>query len=872
MKQTPRLLLALVGSAMLLSISSCGGGGSSSGGGGTVPGVATPAATVVSGTVTAPGGAVAFFKQPSLNDLFVSEAYAALTGLVTVDDSTTVQLARLDATGTNFTVLATTTTSGGRYSFNLTALGLQPSNDLIVRVAGSSTQMRAFVIGTVADLSPVSEAAFQLAIQSLGSGSLSNLTLQEVSDISGAVALIVTAQNIGTATAVNQAVALVKAAVGGNAQITSFIALAAGTGQTSSGPGDVGNFVPMEQSNTWRYQSSIIASGQPSRFFDHTQLVSGQVPDPVFNVNATVISDTNAEGENRTEKGYLVKSLTGVVSYGNDDLGDDLTRRIVPIKTIHFPLTVGTSIKLGEKSGIDWGDDIDGDNRSETFSVSILQNVIGFENVAVGAGNFPLGLRVEQKTTFSINLTNGGTLKVTETESSWFVSGVGLVKAVTEIETEDGLRIGFVTEDLVAYVVSGQGGGARIELGDGNLSPGSPLNLRLENTRQLFGGLYDQSNRLIPGVPFIFTSTNPNVVSVDAQGIATALSPGTATITARLGNTISNGVPITVNDVRVLSLPTKDLVYDPVSQRLYASIPSNAGSLANTITVIDPISGSVGPSLNVGIDPGKLAISDNGQYLYVGLDGENSIQRVTLSTFTAGPKFVLSGRLDPTCNTWTAGEIRVQPGNPLVVAVLKRHCGASEGVEIYDGGIKRADTVPLRLDGIAFSQSPGTLYGIEGGTFSHVYRMAVFSTGISVSATSPDFQEPFGVHIEFDSGRLFSTSAQVFDATTLNEIGRFQHQDLPHGGLITPNISSNRVYIIPNMGGLKILGFDATTFQLVGSIPILHNLDSGTFGFFEGSFIKWGINGLAFRTGSDPLFGGLGVGDRIVLIRTTAIS
>lgn len=88
MKQTSRLLLVLVGIAVLFSVSSCGGGGSSSGGGGTTPGVANPTATVVSGTVTAPGGAVAFFKQPSLDDFFVSEAYAALTGLVTVADNT----------------------------------------------------------------------------------------------------------------------------------------------------------------------------------------------------------------------------------------------------------------------------------------------------------------------------------------------------------------------------------------------------------------------------------------------------------------------------------------------------------------------------------------------------------------------------------------------------------------------------------------------------------------------------------------------------------------------------------------------------------------------------------------------------------------
>ena len=255
MNLTLRFVLTLVGCALLpLSISSCGSGGSS--GGETTSPVATPAQTIVSGTVQAPGGVVAFFKKNSLGDLFVSEAYAALTGLANVQDGTIVQLARLNANATNFTVITTTTTSGGRYSFNLTSLGLQPANDLIVRVEGSGgMQMRAFVVGTVADLSPVSEAACQIAIRSLNnSGPLSNLTLQEVSDITGAVGLIAALQNIGDAMSVEQAVGLVKTAVGANAQVTGFISAAATTGQTTQGTGDVGNFFPLSEGDVWRFQ------------------------------------------------------------------------------------------------------------------------------------------------------------------------------------------------------------------------------------------------------------------------------------------------------------------------------------------------------------------------------------------------------------------------------------------------------------------------------------------------------------------------------------------------------------------------------------------------------------------------------------------
>src|SRR5262245_60937979 len=168
MKHSLSLVLGLVGGALLsLSLSSCG----SSGGGGTTSSQATPTETIISGTVQAPGGQVAFFKKRSFEDLFVTEAYAALNGLSSVPDNTIVELARLNANATGSTVITTTTTSGGRYSFNLTSLGLHPAHDLIVRVTGSNgREMRAFVIGTVADISPVSEAGCQLIMQTLGNG------------------------------------------------------------------------------------------------------------------------------------------------------------------------------------------------------------------------------------------------------------------------------------------------------------------------------------------------------------------------------------------------------------------------------------------------------------------------------------------------------------------------------------------------------------------------------------------------------------------------------------------------------------------------------------------------------------------------------
>lgn len=260
MNRTLRLVPALVGGALLtLSISSCGSGGSSGGETTTSP-VATPTQTIVSGTVQAPGGQIAFIKKKSFGDLFVSEAYAALTGLANVPDNTIVQLARLNANATGFTVI-TTTTSGGRYSFNLTALGLQPANDLMVRVAGPSGKaIRAFVTGTLINLDPISEASVQIvATKLIGGATLSQFTVQELTDIRNVLSLLVGLTQVPSGGSIQDAMNNIFARIDPNTQ--SLIDNASQAGQTSYAVGDIGNLFPLSQGNNWEYQATKSSGG-----------------------------------------------------------------------------------------------------------------------------------------------------------------------------------------------------------------------------------------------------------------------------------------------------------------------------------------------------------------------------------------------------------------------------------------------------------------------------------------------------------------------------------------------------------------------------------------------------------------------------------
>src|SRR4051812_25155221 len=93
--------------------------------------------------------------------------------------------------------------------------------------------------------------------------------------------------------------------------------------------------------------------------------------------------------------------------------------------------------------------------------------------------------------------------------------------------------------------------------------------------------------------------------------------------------------------IRVVNLETADIVYDPAGGRIYASIPASALSGGNRVVRINPDTGAVEAFVDVGANPGRLAISDNGQYLYVAVLDGRAVQQITLATMSAGSPFTI---------------------------------------------------------------------------------------------------------------------------------------------------------------------------------------------------------------------------------------
>ncbi len=249
---------------------------------------------------------------------------------------------------------------------------------------------------------------------------------------------------------------------------------------------------------------------------------------------------------------------------------------------------------------------------------------------------------------------------------------------------------------------------------------------------------------------------------------------------------------------RIVPLQINQLVWDPVHALLYASVGSRAAQYANSIIVIDPLSGNVTQSRMVGSDPNALAVSDDGRFLYVGIDGEGSVQRLRLPSFDPDLTIPLGRR--PLYDTpYTAGVIRVSPAEPRTIAVTRVSLLSSPkdvgGVAIFDDAVRRPVTVetdprtgaPLILFEIVWNEDGSGLYAVHN--VADLMSLAVSAAGVTLDARLGSFENGrSALHFDKVNHHVFTDGGGVVDASSAQPVGSYRE---------TYSISSQNVTLDP---------------------------------------------------------------------------
>ncbi len=282
---------------------------------------------------------------------------------------------------------------------------------------------------------------------------------------------------------------------------------------------------------------------------------------------------------------------------------------------------------------------------------------------------------------------------------------------------------------------------------------------------------------------------------------------------------------IAPTSVKHVNLITRELLYEPVSKKIYASVPGNAGPGGNSVVAIDPLTAEVSAPIPVGSEPGHMAASDDGKYLYVALD-TGDIRRVDLTTRKPAGLFHTGG----------IRQLEVLPGQHDILIVSRGGgAGMGDGVAILDNGAMRPKTGSPNSFARTFGNRVHTYQNeISSWDFS---TYAVDATGLNGRANTASLL--FGnCHLLGDgNGRVFTDNGQVVDPETQRILGRFPNTTW--GTRPLPDAGTNRVFFL---NGSHITSDDYTTYVTLDSMDV-PEVKGGT-----NNLIRWGTDGLAFRS------------------------
>jgi len=302
------------------------------------------------------------------------------------------------------------------------------------------------------------------------------------------------------------------------------------------------------------------------------------------------------------------------------------------------------------------------------------------------------------------------------------------------------------------------------------------------------------------------------------------------------GGTSSAGTDFAMS---VLNQASNDIAFDPKNQVFYLSVPNTVAN-GNTISVLDPVSLKIVGQQFAGSNPNILAISDDSQFLYAGIDGASSVQRFKLPNLDRDISYSLgtAGFFGPQF----ALDLAVAPGAPHTTAVaigaFNVEPNAQGGIQVFDDTTARPTSLnPEDANNLSWGADDTTLFS-TGELSSDLF---VLSVNVSGASLNKDYPAAVGdVRLHFDGGTklIYADSGHAVDPSTGNPVGNFNVS----GPMIPDSTLNSAFFLVQGLSGLTLESFNLSTFSLVSSIPMTNV--TGT----PRRLVRWGQNGLAFNT------------------------
>ncbi len=307
-------------------------------------------------------------------------------------------------------------------------------------------------------------------------------------------------------------------------------------------------------------------------------------------------------------------------------------------------------------------------------------------------------------------------------------------------------------------------------------------------------------------------------------------------------------------------------VYDAKSGHIFASVSATSTNYANQVVVIDPTTAKVLSAWNVGNGPDPLAISGDGQFLYVGLDQDHTVAQVALPGGTVNFAVGLGGDPMPQYSN-VARALQVLPGQPNSWAVdvqPGQTVSGGNGVAVFDDATERPTTtlgaieIPSAL--LFVGSNATTLYGANLSLAPTEFDVfTINASGVTPTQTVSGVVHNLvvGETLDTDGTFIYFSDGEVLNPATLTlSSAAFS---IPDASFTSPamrvDVPSSRIYfalgesfgsVLP--GTSLIQAYDLQSQQPVGAIGVWEFVNATP------EMYRFGGNGLEVGAGNAMLF------------------
>lgn len=258
-----------------------------------------------------------------------------------------------------------------------------------------------------------------------------------------------------------------------------------------------------------------------------------------------------------------------------------------------------------------------------------------------------------------------------------------------------------------------------------------------------------------------------------------------------------------------------DALYDPSRDVFYASLPSFAGVNGNSVAIVDASSGNILETIFVGSEPGDMALTADGNTLYVTLREATKYAIIDLQAGVALPPVILELNLRNDKPVFIE-DVAVSPTSASTVLLA----GAQE-IAVYEAGARLPNVVsfygPVRD---AFIDQDGSSAFVQKSGGGDDVLGILTLNALGVTLTGQDSTTLVAGSLKLQDSKFYDRDGTVANASNLAILGTCDASS-PFGTvLVEPSANSSDIFYVDRSADSTLTVCSESSFTVTKQVQV----------------------------------------------------